>query len=62
MPLRFKTTEDRDKLAKRIAGIAETMLRAWDQGHDGSVRFTPEAIDDIRSAAAIVACCDVDGE
>lgn len=61
MPLRFKTAADRDAFAKRLDEHAYYMIRSRDQGMDGKVYATDELIDDIRAAAAIVACCDVIG-
>lgn len=59
MPLTFKTAEDRDAFAKRLDGHAYYMIRSRDQGLDGKIIVTDELIDDLRAAAAIVACCGV---
>lgn len=58
-PLKFKTAEDRDAFAKRLNGHAYYMIRSRDQGHDGRIGVTDELIDDLRAAAAIVACSEV---
>lgn len=59
MPLKFKTAEDRDAFAKRLDEHAYYMIRSRDQGLDGRIYVTDELIDDLRAAAAIVACCEI---
>jgi hypothetical protein len=59
MPLTFKTAEDRDTFAKRLDAHAYYMIRSRDQGLDGRIYVTDELIDDLRAAAAIVACSGV---
>lgn len=58
-PLKFKTAEDRDAFSKRLYSHAYYMIRSRDQGHDGRIGVTDELIDDLRAAAAIVACSEV---
>jgi hypothetical protein len=59
VPLKFKTAADRDAFAKRLDSHAYYMIRSRDQGMDGRIVVTDELIDDLRAAAAIVACCDI---
>lgn len=60
--LKFVTRKKRDQLARRLADMANDMLRSWDQGGDGRVRVTEEMVEDIRAAAAIVGLSEIQGE
>ena len=59
MSLKFNTAEARDAFAKRLDQHAYDMIRSRDQGFDGKVWATDELINDLRAAAAIVACSEV---
>jgi hypothetical protein len=59
MPLKFTSKEKRDELAERLAKLSDHMMRAWDQGHDGSIKTTPEMWDDVRTAACVVGLSEV---
>lgn len=59
MTLNFKTAEQRDAFARQLNKHAYDMLRSRDQGYDGMIFATDSLIDDLRAAAALVACSNV---
>lgn len=54
LALKFRTREQRDTLARRLSDLAIAMIRSHDQGHDGRIHATDEAIADLRTAAYVV--------
>jgi hypothetical protein len=52
--LKFRTREQRDTLARRLSDLAIAMIRADDQGGDGRIWASDEAIGDLRTAAYVV--------
>ena len=62
MPVKFVSTEKRNELAERLVTLSKYMLRSWDQGHDGRITVTNEMIEDIQTAACVVALADVSGQ
>lgn len=59
MSLKFTTKEARDDLAERLALLANDMISAWDQGHDGRIICTTEMVEIIQTAACVVACAEI---
>lgn len=59
MPIKFTTKEKRDDLAERLALLANDMIRAWDQGHDGRIIATMEMVEIVKTAACVVACTEI---
>ena len=59
MPLRFVSKESRDALVERLATLAVGMLRSRDQGGDHKILVTDEMMEDIQTAACVVAVSEI---
>lgn len=58
MGTRFVSREARDDLAHKLAGHYQHMLVAMSQGHDHTIRVTPEMAEDILVAAGVIGIAD----
>jgi hypothetical protein len=59
MPLKFTSKEKRDELANRLLDLSNYMQRSFDQGHDHRIGVTDEMIEDLKTAACVVALSEI---
>lgn len=59
MGVRFTDKTARDDLGRRLIDLAEQMQRSFDQGHDGRISSSDDAIEDLKAAAACVLCAEL---